>query len=141
MHPQSWPKTNNREMSLWSHPSRVPRKNHHTQRNSSGRPQNHQLFVQNQIPQIKETSPEVHRIHQLLQKLHTETVRKNDRNVRTLESRRQNHHTRRASRQLQSDQREPSGSLWTRPQTTNCRKTIRTHDGRKFSSFWIRTND
>ena len=51
------------------------------------------------------------------------------------------HHIRRTSRQLQSYQRKPSGSMWTSPQTTSCRKTIRTYDGRKFPSIRICPND
>ena len=61
-------------------------------------PQDHKItHFKNQIPPIKETSPEVHRIHQLLPKLHTATVRKDDWNVRTPESRCKNHHIRRTS--------------------------------------------
>ena len=68
-------------MTLWRHPNRIPGKNHHTPRSSTARSQNHQFFVKNQISPIKETSPEIHWIYQLLQKLHTETVRKDDWNV------------------------------------------------------------
>ena len=128
MHPQSRPKTHNREIPLRCHPNRISRKNHHTSRSNTARPQNHQLFVKNQISPIKETSPETHRIHQILQKLHTATVRKDDWNVRTPKSGCKNHHIRRTSRQLQSHQRKPSGSMWTSPQTTCCGKTIRTND-------------
>ena len=49
-----------------------------------GAPQDHKItnfFVKNQISPVKETSPEIHWIYQLLQKLHTETVRKDDWNV------------------------------------------------------------
>ena len=66
---------------------------------------------------------------------------KKDWNVRTPKSRCKNHHIRRASRQFQSHQRKPSGSMWTSPQTTCCGKTICTNDGRKFPSIRLRPND
>ena len=128
-------------MPLRRHPNRISRKNHHTSRSGTARSQSHQLLVKNQISPIEETSPEIHWIHQLLQKLHNATVRKDDWNVRTPKSRLKNHHIRRTSRQLQSHQRKPSRSMWTSPQTTCRGKTIRTNDKRKLPSIRLRPND
>ena len=74
-------------MPLWGYASRIPRQIHYPKRSSPARSQNHQFPIQNQTPQIKETSSEIHWIRKLLQKLYSPAVRKTNRNVRTLESR------------------------------------------------------
>ena len=61
--------------------------------------------------------------------------------MNSFKSRCKNHHIRGTRGQLQSHQRTLSGGMWTSPQTTCCRETIRTNDGRKHPSIRIRVYD
>ena len=82
------------------------------------------------IPEIKETSTEIHRLCQLLPQLYSAVVRKATRFLRATENRQTYQGHRRIARSLQSDQRSAGRGVWIGSQTTNHRTTIRPNDGR-----------
>ena len=89
----------------------------------------------------KKTGPAIHRICNLLQNLHTQTIRKTSKILLFLEDRQQNNYHRGPTRLLQSNQYSPNRSLWSRPQTTNQRTTIRHYGRRQLQDIRIRTHD
>ena len=129
MHQTSRTQTTHRQMPLWSDRGRILWKNDHLTRNRPSRPQNPEIFSKPTIPEIKETSTEIHRFCQLLPQLYFAVVRKTTRFLRATESRQINQGHRRITRPLQSDQRSASGGMCIGPQTTNHRTTIRPNDG------------
>ena len=93
------------------------------------RPQNPEILSKCTIPEIKETSTEIHRLCQLLPHQYSAIVRKATRFLRATESRQKNQGHRSIARSLQSDQRTAGRGMWTGSQTTNHRTTKRPNDG------------
>ena len=86
MHQTSRTQTIHRQMPLWSNRGRIPWKNDYPTRNCPSRPQNPEFLSKCTIPEIKETSTEIHRLCQLLPQLYSAVVRKATRFLRTTES-------------------------------------------------------
>ena len=129
MHQTSRTQTIHRQMPLGSDRGRIPWKNDYPTKNRPSRQQNPETLSKRTIPEIKETSTEIHRLCQLLLQLYSAVVRKATRFLRATESKQTNQGHRRIARPLQSDQRSASGGMWIGPQTTNHRTTIRPNDG------------
>ena len=76
------------------------------------RPQNPEILSKRTIPEIKETSTEIHRLCQLLPQLHSAVVTKATQFLRAIVSRQTNQGHRRIARSLQSDQRSAGRGMW-----------------------------
>ena len=103
--------------------------------------QNPEILSKCTIPEIKETSTEIHRLCQLLPQLYSAVVRKTTRFLRATGGRQTNQSHRRIARSLQSNQRSAGKGMWIGSQTTNHRTTIGPNDGRSFPHLRICADD